>query len=65
MHADDSLRYKGWVVVPRLADLREKILKEFHFSRFVVHPGDTKMYRGLRRQYYWSMMKKHIGDFIQ
>ena len=44
VHADGSLRYKGWVVVPQLTDLREEILREFHCSRFSVHPGGTKMY---------------------
>ena len=52
IHADGSLRYRGWVVVPQLTDLREEILKEFHCSRFSVHPGGTKMYQDLRRQYY-------------
>ena len=23
------------------------------------------MYRDLRRQYYWSGMKKHVGDFVR
>ena len=44
VHVDGSLRYRGRVVVPRLTDLREEILREFHFSRFIVHPGGTKMY---------------------
>ena len=65
VHADDSLRYRGRVVVPQLTDLREEILKEFHCSRFVVHPGGTKMYQDLRFQYYWSRMKRHIGDFVR
>ena len=47
MHLDCSLRYRGRVVVPHLTDLREGILKEFHCSRFAVHPGGTKMYRDL------------------
>ena len=64
VHADDSLRYRGRVVVPQLTDLREEILKEFHCSRFVVHSGGTKMYQDLRRQYYWSEMKRHVGDFV-
>ena len=34
-------------MVPRLVDLREEILREFHCSRFVVHPGGMKMYRNL------------------
>ena len=52
IHTDGSLRYKGWVVVPQLIELREEILREFHCSRFAVHPGATKMYRDLRCQYY-------------
>ena len=65
VHADGSLRYKGRVVVPQLNDLREEILREFHCSRFSVHPGGPKMYQDLRRQYYWSGMKRHVGDFFQ
>ena len=52
MHSDGSFRYRGRVVVLELTDLREEILKEFHFSRFSMHPGGTKMYHDLRRQYY-------------
>ena len=52
IHADGSLWYRGRVVVPQLTNLREEILREFHCSRFAVHPGGTKMYQDLRRQYY-------------
>ena len=52
IHTDDSLWYRGRVVVPQSTDLREEILKEFHCSRFTVHPGGTKMYHDLRHQYY-------------
>ena len=52
-------------MVPQLTDLREEILREFHCSRFAVHPGGTKMYQDLRRQYYWSRMKRHVGDFVR
>ena len=31
-------------MVPHLMDLREEILREFHCSRFAVHPGGKKMY---------------------
>ena len=65
VHTDGSLRYRGRVVVPQLTDLREEILREFHCSRFSVHPGGTKMYQDLRRQYYWSEMKRHVGDFVR
>ena len=65
VHSNGSLQYKRRVVVPQLTDLREEILREFHCSRFAVHPGGTKMYQDLRRQYYWSGMKRHVGDFVR
>ena len=44
IHVDGSIQYKGRVVVPQLVDLREKVIREFHCSLFMVHPGGTKMY---------------------
>ena len=64
MHTNGSLRHRGRVVVPRLTNMREEILKEFHCSRFAMHPGGMKKYQDLRRQYYWSGMKRHVGDFV-
>ena len=65
IHVDGSLRYRGWVVVPQLIDLRYEILREFHCSRFAVHPGGMKMYQDFRRQYYWSGMKRQLRDFVR
>ena len=42
IHTYGSLRYRGRVVVPQLTYLREEILREFHCSRFAVHPSGTK-----------------------
>ena len=44
---DDNLWYRGRVVVPQSADLREEILKVFHCSCFAMHPGGTKIYHDL------------------
>ena len=52
IHTDGSLRYRGRVVAPQSTELREEVLREFHCSRFAVHPGGTKMYHDLRRQYH-------------
>ena len=65
VHADGSLRYRGRVVVPELTDLREEILREFHCSRFSMHPDGTKKYQDLRHRYYWSRMKRHVGGFVR
>ena len=34
IHTDGSLRYRGPMVVPRLVELRDETLREFHCSRF-------------------------------
>ena len=52
-------------MVPQLTELREEILKEFHCSRFSVHLDGTKMYQDLRCHYYWSGIKRHVGDFVR
>ena len=49
IHTNGSLQYRGRVVVSQSTDLREEILKEFHCSRFAVHPSSMKMYRDLHR----------------
>ena len=36
-------------MVSQLTDLIEEILREFHCSRFVVHPGSTKVFYDIRR----------------
>ena len=58
IHIVGGLRYRGRIVVPRMAYLREEILREFHCSLFAVHPHGTKMYHNLHRKYYWSGMKQ-------
>ena len=65
IHTAGSLLYRGQIVVPQSTDLREEILRKFHCSRFAVHPSGTKMYQDLCRQYYWSGMKRHVGDFVR
>ena len=34
IHTDGSLRSRGSVVVPQLVELRDEILREFHYSLF-------------------------------
>ncbi|WMV30780.1 hypothetical protein MTR67_024165, partial [Solanum verrucosum] len=37
---------------------------ESHGSRYSIHPGVTKMYRDLKRLYWWSGMKMDITEFM-
>lgn len=46
---DGVLRYHGRLCVLNVDYLRRQILKEAHGSRYCIHPGITKMYRGLQK----------------
>lgn len=51
----------GKLFVPTLC--KKELLKEFHNSRFAAHPGSTKMYRDLVREYKWRGVKHDVADF--
>ncbi|KAG8480712.1 hypothetical protein CXB51_025402 [Gossypium anomalum] len=61
---DDCLRFKSRLCVPRNSELISTILNEAHCSRMSIHPGSTKMYNDLRRQFWWHGMKRDISDFV-
>ncbi|XP_069143401.1 uncharacterized protein [Solanum lycopersicum] len=39
-------------------------IREAHSSRYSIHPGATKMYRDLKKHFWWSRMKRDIVDFV-
>lgn len=41
---DGVLRMQGRICVPNMDGFRELILEEAHSSRYLIHPGDAKMY---------------------
>src|SRR3954471_2395853 len=59
---DGYLLREGKIYVP--AACREKVMREHHYSRFAVHPGNTKMYNDLKRLYRWAGMKRHVAETI-
>ena len=58
------MRIKGRVCVPRVDDLINTIITEAHSSKYSIHPGATKMYRDLKKHFWWSRIKRDIMDFI-
>ncbi|KAJ9561114.1 hypothetical protein OSB04_006274 [Centaurea solstitialis] len=53
------------VWVPKGGELRKVILEEAHRARYSVHPGTNKMYRDLRRNFWWPGMKKDIAYYVE
>ena len=45
-------------------ELRKKILDEAHLSKYSIHPGSNKMYRGLRAKFWWTRMKREVARYV-
>ncbi|KAJ9567011.1 hypothetical protein OSB04_002977 [Centaurea solstitialis] len=56
--------FKGRIWIPRVEQLRKMIMDEAHQSRYSIHPGSDKMYKGLKEHYWWPGMKKDIATNI-
>src|SRR3954464_5157986 len=59
-----TIFFENRLVVPENENLRQLILKEAHDTPLSIHPGSTKMYRDLRQIFWWTRMKRDIGQFV-
>ncbi|RVW22847.1 Transposon Ty3-I Gag-Pol polyprotein [Vitis vinifera] len=64
IHSNGGIHFLNKLCVPNDAQVKEEVMKEAHHSRFTVHPGETKMYHDLKRQYWWQGMKRDISRFV-
>jgi len=55
---------EGRIFVPDDSVLKRLILEEAHKSSFRFHPGATKMYQDLKKDYWWPVMKTEIAKFV-
>ena len=58
------IRYDTRLWVPDSEELRKEVLKEAHSSAYSVHPGSTKMYKDLKRYFWWNNMKRDVADHV-
>jgi hypothetical protein len=65
-HTDHQgvLRFNNRIVVPKNRQLRKQILDEADLSKFFIHPSSTKMYQDLRRNFWWTRMKREIAKYV-
>jgi hypothetical protein len=50
--SDGLLCFWGQCCVPNREDIWREILTEAHWSKYSMHPGETKMYQDLKRQFW-------------
>jgi hypothetical protein len=62
--AKDVVWFEQRLVVPVDPELQKEIFDEAHLSNFSIHPGSTKMYQDLRKNFWWSNMKVDIAKYV-
>ncbi|KAJ9545109.1 LOW QUALITY PROTEIN: hypothetical protein OSB04_024816 [Centaurea solstitialis] len=61
----DGVRYfKDRIWIPKADQLRKMIMGEAHQSRYSIHPGSNKRYKGLKEHYWWPGMKKDVATYV-
>ncbi|GFS32089.1 hypothetical protein Acr_00g0020760 [Actinidia rufa] len=61
---DKALRFQGRLCVPNIPEVKRRVLEEAHNTKFMMHPGGTKMYKDLKETFWWPGMKKEIAEFV-
>ncbi|KAL4028402.1 hypothetical protein IC575_011598 [Cucumis melo] len=64
LKTDGAIVKQGRLCVPNISELKNAILEEAHSSAYAMHPGSTKMYRTLKKTYWWSGMKQEIPEYV-
>ncbi|KAJ9544268.1 hypothetical protein OSB04_023975 [Centaurea solstitialis] len=62
--SDGARYFKNRIWVPTVGQLRKMIMDEAHQSRYSIHPGADKMYKGLKEHYWWPGMKKDVAIYV-
>ncbi|GJS47429.1 reverse transcriptase domain-containing protein [Tanacetum coccineum] len=61
--ADGTLCLNKQSWIPCFDELRALIMHESHKSKYSIHPGSDKMYRDLKKLYWWPNMKAEIATY--
>ncbi|KAA0060066.1 DNA/RNA polymerases superfamily protein [Cucumis melo var. makuwa] len=64
LRIDGAIVKQGRLCVPNINELKNAILEEAHSSAYAMHPCSTKMYRTLKKTYWWSGMKQKIAEYV-
>ena len=51
-------RFANRIWTPNMLDLKRDILSESQKSRYSIHPGSTRIYQDLKKNYGWPHMKR-------
>ena len=61
---DGILSLKGRICIPEDEELRNQLLTEAHTTPYSVYPGATKMYKDMKKAFWWSGLKKDVANYV-
>ncbi|TYJ96975.1 DNA/RNA polymerases superfamily protein [Cucumis melo var. makuwa] len=64
LRTDGAIVKQGRLCVSNISELKNTILEEAHSLAYAMHPGSTKMYRTLKKTYWWPGMKQEIAEYV-
>ncbi|KAA0042166.1 DNA/RNA polymerases superfamily protein [Cucumis melo var. makuwa] len=64
LRTNGAIVKQGRLYVPNISELKNVILEEAHSSAYAMHPSSTKMYRALKKTYWWPRMKQEIVEYV-
>ncbi|XP_074299704.1 uncharacterized protein LOC141630857 [Silene latifolia] len=64
IHADGSIRFDGRWCMPKDDKFKRMITAEAHCTPYSVHLGGDKLYKDLKKTFWWSGMKKEVAEFV-
>ncbi|XP_074320943.1 uncharacterized protein LOC141657564 [Silene latifolia] len=64
IHTNGSVRFDGRWCVLSDADLKRLNMTEAHCTPYSVHPGGDKLYKDLKKTFWWPNMKKDVAEFV-
>nr|GEZ50815.1 putative reverse transcriptase domain-containing protein [Tanacetum cinerariifolium] len=62
--ADGTLCLNGRSWLPCYGDLQTVIMHESHKSKYSIHPGSDKMYKDMKKLYWWPNIKADIATDV-
>ncbi|GJZ49549.1 putative reverse transcriptase domain-containing protein [Tanacetum coccineum] len=57
--------HQGRIYIPFQSNVKELLLEEAHKSKYSIHPGATKMYLDLKKNYWWPGMKRDCVKCVE
>ena len=64
LRGDGVLMKYDRLCVPRDQAIKDQIVEEAHSSAYAMHHDSTKMYRTLKKHYWWPSMKCEIAEYV-